>query len=179
MIEVSGRTWPVDVWYRPPPEEDADIPQAIISALHELMEHERGTPHAGRGDVLVFHAGERDIRETALALRRAQIPNLEVLPLYSRLSQAEQAKVLRPGSRSGRRVVLATNVAETSLTVPGIRSVVDTGTARISRYNRRTKVQRLPIEAVSQASANQRAGRCGRIAPGICIRLYGKISMLK
>ena len=179
VIEVSGRTYPVDVWYRPPPEEDADIPQAIISALHELMEHERGTPHAGRGDVLVFHAGERDIRETALALRRAQIPNLEVLPLYSRLSQPEQAKVLRPGARSGRRVVLATNVAETSLTVPGIRYVIDPGLARLSRYSVRSKVQRLPIEPISRASADQRKGRCGRLSDGICVRLYAEEDFAK
>ena len=179
VIEVSGRTYPVDVWYRPPPDEDADIPQAIISALHELMEHERGTPHAGRGDVLVFHAGERDIRETALALRRAQIPNLEVLPLYSRLPQAEQARVLRPGARSGRRIVLATNVAETSLTVPGIRYVIDPGLARLSRYSVRSKVQRLPIEPVSRASADQRKGRCGRLSDGICVRLYSEEDFAK
>ena len=174
VIEVSGRTYPVDVWYRPPPEDDADIPQAIVGALRELIAHERETPHAGRGDVLVFHAGERDIRETALALRRAQIPNLEVLPLYSRLPQPEQAKVLRPGARTGRRVVLATNVAETSLTVPGIRYVIDPGLARLSRYSVRSKVQRLPIEPISRASADQRKGRCGRLSDGICVRLFAE-----
>jgi ATP-dependent helicase HrpA len=187
VIEVSGRTYPVEVWYRPPPEEEPDLPQAIVGAIGELIAHERGTPHAGRGDVLVFHAGERDIRESALAIRRSGIPNLEVLPLYSRLPQAEQQRVLaktgdglrfsagKPGpvpTFRGRRVVLATNVAETSLTVPGIRYVIDPGLARLSRYSVRSKVQRLPIEPVSQASAEQRKGRCGRLSDGICVRLY-------
>ncbi len=122
--------------------------------------------------MLVFLSGEREIHDTADALRRLQRPDTEVLALYARLSAAEQHRIFQP--HRGRRIVLATNVAETSLTVPGIRGVIDTGTARISRYNRRTKVQRLPIEAISQASANQRAGRCGRIGPGVCIRLYAE-----
>ncbi|MFM7274819.1 MAG: ATP-dependent RNA helicase HrpA, partial [Gammaproteobacteria bacterium] len=179
VIEVSGRTYPVEVWYRPPPETEADMPQAIVAALEELIAHERGAPHAGRGDVLVFHAGERDIRESALALRRSGIPNLEVLPLYSRLPAAEQARVLRPSARAGRRVVLATHVAETSLTVPGIRYVIDPGLARVSRYSPRSKVQRLPIEPVSQASAEQRKGRCGRLSDGICVRLYAEDDFAK
>ena len=126
----------------------------------------------GSGDILVFCSGEREIRDTADALRRRELPHTEVLPLYARLSSAEQHKVF--ATHGGRRVVLATNVAETSLTVPGIRYVVDPGTARISRYSHRLKVQRLPIEPISQASAQQRAGRCGRVAAGVCIRLYAE-----
>ncbi len=175
VIEVQGRTYPVEVWYRPPPEQDADIPQAIVAAIEELIAGERGTAHAGRGDVLVFHAGERDIRETALAIRKSALEHIEVLPLYSRLSQSEQARVLRPRSRAGRRIVLATNVAETSLTVPGIRYVIDPGMARISRYSVRSKVQRLPIESIARASADQRKGRCGRLSDGICVRLYSEV----
>jgi len=178
VIEVSGRTYPVEVRYRPldaEPEADTgagagrnagrerDQVQAVCDAVDELATE-------GPGDVLVFLSGEREIRDTAEALRLQARPHTEVLPLYARLSMAEQHRVFAP--HQGRRIVLATNVAETSLTVPGVRFVVDTGTARISRYNRRTKVQRLPVEAVSQASANQRAGRCGRIGPGVCIRLY-------
>lgn len=195
VVEVSGRTWPVEVRYRPlggnrttvspsgvsesgidadkddlAPEEDGeeDLNSALCRAVSDLTA-------AGPGDVLVFLPGERDIRDAADALRHAQLPGLdavEVLPLYARLSAAEQHRVFRP--HRVRRVVLATNVAETSLTVPGIRFVVDTGLARISRYNHRTKVQRLPIERISQASANQRAGRCGRLGPGICVRLYAE-----
>jgi ATP-dependent RNA helicase HrpA len=161
ILEVSGRTYPVEVRYRP--LDDQDQIQAITDALAELR---REAP----GDVLVFLSGEREIRDTADAL--AGEPGLEVLPLYARLSAAEQYRVFEP--HQGRRVVLATNVAETSLTVPGIRYVVDPGTARISRYSQRTKVQRLPIEPVSQASASQRAGRCGRTSDGICIRLYSE-----
>ncbi|AKS31375.1 ATP-dependent RNA helicase HrpA [Mycolicibacterium goodii] len=184
IVEVSGRTYPVEIRYRPlevpvrPAEdEDPDDPdheivrtemrdptEAIVDAVREL---EAEPP----GDVLVFLSGEREIRDTAEALK--DLRNTEVLPLYARLPTAEQQKVFQP-SRSGRRVVLATNVAETSLTVPGIRYVVDPGTARISRYSRRTKVQRLPIEPISQASAAQRAGRSGRTAPGVCIRLYSE-----
>ncbi len=178
VIEVAGRTYPVELWYRPLPEDDADLPAAIVAAVAELIAHERGSAHAGRGDILVFHAGERDIRETALALRKSGLPHIEVLPLYSRLSQAEQARVLRPGARGGRRIVLATNVAETSLTVPGIRYVIDPGLARISRYSVRSKVQRLPIEPVSRASADQRKGRCGRLSDGICVRLYSEQDFL-
>jgi len=166
VIEVTGRSYPVDVRYRPvgeDPEDDRDQIQAISDAVEELR-------HEGPGDVLVFLSGEREIRDTADAITKLQLPGTEVLPLYARLSATDQHKVFKP--HPGRRIVLATNVAETSLTVPGIRYVVDPGTARISRYNRRTKVQRLPIEAVSRASADQRAGRCGRVAPGVCIRLY-------
>jgi ATP-dependent helicase HrpA len=165
IIEVSGRTYPVEVRYRPQ-QEDTDQTQAINEAIDELG---REAP----GDILVFLSGEREIRDTADAL--AGRDRLEVLPLYSRLSGAEQHKVFeaRP-SAFIRRVVLATNVAETSLTVPGIRYVIDPGTARISRYSRGTKVQRLPIEPISQASANQRKGRCGRLSDGICIRLYSE-----
>jgi ATP-dependent helicase HrpA len=167
ILEVSGRTYPVEVRYRPladpdrPEAEARDQTQGILDAIDEL----RGE---GPGDILVFLSGEREIRDTADAL--ADVAGIEVLPLYARLSAAEQYRVFQP--HSGRRVVLATNVAETSLTVPGIRYVVDPGTARISRYSQRTKVQRLPIEAISQASANQRKGRCGRTSDGICIRLY-------
>ncbi len=175
IIEVSGRTYPVEVRYRPlvdPGDPDEVGPeagdtvrdqiQAVCDAVAELCAH-------GPGDILVFLSGEREIRDTADALRRTG-GDLEVVPLYARLSAAEQHRVFAP--HTGRRVVLATNVAETSLTVPGIRYVVDPGTARISRYSQRLKVQRLPIEPVSQASANQRKGRCGRTADGICIRLY-------
>ena len=170
IVEVSGRTYPVEVRYRPladpdsePGAEPRDQIQAIADAFTELRRE-------GPGDVLVFLSGEREIRDTADAL--ADEPDLEILPLYARLSAAEQYRVFQP--HSGRRVVLATNVAETSLTVPGIRYVVDPGTARISRYSQRTKVQRLPIEPISQASASQRAGRCGRTSDGICIRLYSE-----
>jgi ATP-dependent helicase HrpA len=198
IIEVSGRTYPVEVRYRPLGDgaggsvgagvdgEDAegdvdnggggygsapadaeplDEVQAVCQAVAELCAE-------GPGDILVFLPGEREVRDTADALAKAGFAGLEVLPLYGRLSSAEQHRVFEP--HSGRRAVLATNVAETSLTVPGVRYVVDTGTARISRYSRRTKVQRLPIEAISQASANQRAGRCGRLGPGICLRLYSE-----
>jgi ATP-dependent helicase HrpA len=175
IVEVSGRTYPVEVRYRPvvdpdDPEADDDRDQvsAILDAVDELTAE-------GPGDILVFLAGEREIRDTQDALAdRGQgdrpSSDVEVVPLYSRLSAADQHKVFAP--HSGRRIVLATNVAETSLTVPGIRYVIDPGTARISRYSHRTKVQRLPIEPVSQASARQRSGRCGRLGPGIAIRLY-------
>jgi ATP-dependent helicase HrpA len=166
IIEVSGRTYPVRVRYRPI-EPDADQGQAILDAIGELSAE-------GPGDILVFLSGEREIRDTADLLTGRE--RLEVLPLYSRLSAAEQHRVFekRQASAFTRRVVLATNVAETSLTVPGIHYVIDPGTARISRYSRGTKVQRLPIEPISQASANQRKGRCGRTADGICIRLYAR-----
>jgi len=170
VIEVSGRTYPVEVRYRPfaeEPDDDRDQIQAVCDAVEELRRE-------GPGDVLVFLSGEREIHDTADALRRMDLPGTEVLPLYARLSAAEQHRIFEP--HRGRRVVLATNVAETSLTVPGVRFVVDAGTARISRYSRRLKVQRLPIEAVSQASADQRAGRCGRVGPGTCIRLYSQES---
>lgn len=181
VIEVSGRTYPVEVWYRPPlrstdedgenAERDDDQYQQIIDSIHEIEQHEKQQGKRG-GDILVFMSGERDIREAANALRKAQFAHLEVIPFYARLSLAEQQKVFAP--HTGRRVVLATNVAETSITVPGIRYVIDPGYARISRYSYRTKVQRLPIEPISQASANQRKGRCGRVSEGICIRLYSE-----
>ncbi|MEO6821436.1 MAG: ATP-dependent RNA helicase HrpA, partial [Candidatus Nanopelagicales bacterium] len=166
VVEVSGRTYPVQIRYRPygiDEGDDRDQVQAVVDAVHELLA-------GSSGDVLVFLSGEREIRDTADALAVANLADTEILPLFARLSSAAQHKVFE--SHPGRRVVLATNVAETSLTVPGIRFVVDPGTARISRYSHRTKVQRLPIERVSQASADQRAGRCGRVADGIAIRLY-------
>lgn len=180
IIEVSGRTYPVDVWYRPlfefenEDEESTDADQyaAIVEAVREIELHEKTGLGARGGDILVFLSGEREIREAADALRKAQFAHMDVLPFYARLSLAEQQKVFAP--HTGRRVVLATNVAETSITVPGIRYVIDPGFARISRYSYRTKVQRLPIEPVSKASANQRKGRCGRVAEGICIRLYSE-----
>ncbi|MFJ4371631.1 ATP-dependent RNA helicase HrpA [Pseudomonas japonica] len=181
IIEVSGRTYPVETWYRPLTseqdeegnrvEDDLTVDQAILATLDEIAAHERSVGK-GPGDVLVFLPGEREIRDAAEVLRKAQLRHTEILPLYARLSPAEQQRIFQ--SHPGRRVVLATNVAETSLTVPGIRYVIDSGTARISRYSYRAKVQRLPIEAVSQASANQRKGRCGRVEPGICVRLYSE-----
>ncbi|WP_436700211.1 ATP-dependent RNA helicase HrpA [Nocardioides sp. BYT-33-1] len=179
IIEVSGRTYPVEVRYRPlmdlPEDDDEGEPivrdqtEAIVDAVKELSAE-------GPGDILVFLPGEREIRDTAEALAPLGegIRGVDVLPLFSRLSAAEQHRVFAPARGSRRRVVLATNVAETSLTVPGIRYVIDTGVARISRYSARTKVQRLPIEPISQASANQRSGRCGRVAAGIAIRLYSE-----
>ncbi|MFH9808920.1 ATP-dependent RNA helicase HrpA [Streptomyces olivaceus] len=170
IVEVSGRTYPVEVRYRPLLEEDGDDADrdqitAITDAVEELMGE-------GNGDILVFLSGEREIRDTADALEKKKYRGTEVLPLYARLSHAEQHRVFQ--RHSGRRIVLATNVAETSLTVPGIKYVIDPGFARISRYSHRTKVQRLPIEPVSQASANQRKGRCGRTSDGICVRLYSE-----
>ncbi|HUF98108.1 MAG TPA: ATP-dependent RNA helicase HrpA [Ilumatobacter sp.] len=168
---VEGRTYPVEVRYRPfgadhpdDPHDDRDQVRAVLDAVDELA-------RVGDGDVLVFLSGEREIHDVADALREHD-DTLEVLPLYARLSSAEQHRIFEP--HGGRRVVLSTNVAETSITVPGVRYVIDAGVARISRYSRRLKVQRLPIEPVSQASANQRAGRCGRVAPGVCIRLYAE-----
>lgn len=175
VIEVSGRSYPVDVLYRPMSNDDedyaADLPNAILNAIEEIEQLERaGETHAKGGDVLVFLPGEREIREAFNHLKRANLRNTELLPLYARLSASEQQRIF--ASHSGRRIVLSTNVAETSLTVPGIHYVVDSGLARISRYSYRSKIQRLPVEPVAQSSANQRAGRCGRIAPGLCIRLY-------
>ena len=173
VIEVSGRTYPVDIRYRPLAGDEDDRDQgwgeAVLQALSEIEAHERAE-RKPPGDVLVFLPGEREIRFLSKVLRHADLRHTEVLPLYSRLSNQEQNRVFQ--AHRGRRIVLATNVAETSLTVPGIRYVIDTGVARISRYSVRSKIQRLPIEPVSQASANQRAGRCGRVAPGICFRLY-------
>lgn len=180
IIEVSGRTYPVEIRYRPlegdelylddeEVAEDRDPTDAILDAIKELSKE-------APGDILIFFSGEREIRDAkdaieAMVLKSPRL-NYEVLPLYARLSLAEQHRVFSPGSRP--RIVLATNVAETSLTVPGIKYVIDTGTARISRYSARTKVQRLPIERISQASANQRSGRCGRVSDGIAIRLYSE-----
>jgi ATP-dependent helicase HrpA len=172
IVEVSGRSYPVEVRYRPivdPDDPDADPDRDQVTAISDAVRELCGE---GPGDILVFLSGEREIRDTADALRGMRLPDTEILPLYARLSTAEQHRVFAP--HRGRRIVLATNVAETSLTVPGIRYVIDPGTARISRYSHRRKVQRLPIEPVSRASATQRAGRCGRTSDGICIRLYSE-----
>jgi len=179
VIEVSGRMFPVDVRYRPVQNEEAendderDLYDAIVDACDEL--HREGAASGG-GDVLVFLPGEREIRDAAEALRKHAFARSavhpEILPLFARLSADEQSRIFRP--HNGRRIVLATNVAETSLTVPGIRYVVDTGLARVKRYSYRNKVEQLQIEKIAQASANQRAGRCGRVAAGVCIRLYGE-----
>lgn len=175
VVEVSGRTFPVEVRYRPLmelPEDDEDGEAIVRDQTEAIVEAVKELSAEGPGDVLVFLPGEREIRDTAEAL--GDLPRTEILPLYSRLSAAEQHRVFSSHGNAVRRVVLATNVAETSLTVPGIRYVVDTGVARISRYSVRTKVQRLPIEPISQASANQRSGRCGRVEAGIAIRLYSE-----
>lgn len=174
IIEVSGRTYPVEVRYRPlagddDSESDRDQLEGIFQAVDELCDE-------GLGDILIFMNGEREIRDTADALSKRNLRDTEIVPLYARLSAGEQNKIFQP--HAGRRIVLATNVAETSLTVPGIKYVIDPGTARISRYSYRTKVQRLPIEPISQASANQRKGRCGRTEEGICIRLYSEEAFL-
>jgi ATP-dependent helicase HrpA len=184
IIEVSGRTYPVETWYRPAEyyftkkdEEaviDEDFSVFLIKAVQEIIDYENNG--GKRGDILIFLSGERDIREVSHAIKKAQWRDTEVLPLYARLSATEQNRVFAP--HAGRRIVLSTNVAETSLTVPGIRYVIDPGWARINRYSYRTKVQRLPIEAISQASANQRKGRCGRVSEGICLRLYSESDFL-
>jgi len=179
VIEVSGRTFPVELLYRPLLEDkksedeegsnkqsdDVDIISGILNAVDELSD-------ISHGDILIFLNGEREIRDTAAALEKQNLRHTSILPLYARLTVEEQNRIFQP--HSGRNIVLATNVAETSLTVPGIKYVIDPGTARISRYSYRTKVQRLPIEAISQASANQRAGRCGRVSAGVCLRLYSE-----
>ena len=175
IIEVSGRTYPVEIRYRPLQQSlgdsiiDVDPLDGLCDALIELM-------HEGPGDILCFFAGEREIRDALEVIKAKKWRDIEVVPLYGRLSNQEQHRVFR--SHRGRRIVLATNIAETSLTVPGIRYVVDTGTARISRYSTRTKVQHLPVENISQASAHQRSGRCGRVADGIAIRLYSEEDFL-
>ena len=181
VIEVSGRTFPVETLYRPLNESSegdsdasGDIQHGILQAVDELVAIDRAKSGSMPGDILVFLPGEREIRDTAETLRKADLRDTEIMPLYARLSLAEQNKVFTSGRSAGRRIVLATNVAETSVTVPGIRYVIDPGLVRMSRYSYRSKVQRLPIEPVSQASANQRAGRCGRVAPGTCIRLYSQ-----
>src|SRR5574343_1209487 len=168
VIEVSGRTYPVEVRYRPLKQRDEDeremeMEDAIVEAVDELARH-------GLGDILVFLPGEREIRDTAEQLRKARLSAYEILPLFARLSNEDQQKIFRPSG--GRRIVLATNVAETSLTVPGIKYVIDTGLARINRYSPRAKVEQLQVEKISQAAARQRAGRCGRVEAGVCVRLY-------
>ena len=183
IIEVSGRTYPVEMRYRPLNDdapssseqadsanssEGTDVISGILNAVDELSQISTGE----QGDILIFLNGEREIRDTAAALNKANLRHTQILPLYARLTISEQNRIFKP--HSGRNIVLATNVAETSLTVPGIKYVIDPGTARISRYSYRTKVQRLPIERISQASANQRAGRCGRVSSGVCIRLYSE-----
>ncbi|PIE43055.1 MAG: ATP-dependent RNA helicase HrpA [Gammaproteobacteria bacterium] len=180
IISVSGRTYPVAVVYRPLEllecdEEDVTIQTAIGQVIAEIESEEKQRKHSP-GDILVFLSGEREIRETAKHLRNCDFKHAEVMPLYARLSGAEQNKIFQ--SRRGRKIVLATNVAETSITVPGIRYVIDPGKARISRYSYRSKVQRLPVEAISQASANQRKGRCGRVESGVCYRLYSEEDFL-
>src|ERR1700754_3877678 len=165
VVEVEGRTYPVEVRYRPPGERgEGNVAQMIADAMDEI------TREDPRGDVLVFLPGEREIRDTHLLLSRKPYRETEVLALYARLSASEQDRVFRPGTK--RRIVLATNVAETSLTVPRIRYVIDSGTARVKRYSQRGQLERLHIEPISQAAANQRKGRCGRVGPGICYRLY-------
>ncbi len=175
VIDVSGRAWPVDLHYlQADPETESGLSEQVLVACEYIEDLERRGEGQQQGDILVFLPGERDIRDCALKLRRAALPHWDILPLYARLARAEQDRVFDLAKRRGRRVVLATNVAETSLTVPGIRYVIDTGLARISRYSHRSRVQRLPIEAISRASADQRSGRCGREAPGTCIRLYSE-----
>lgn len=171
IIEVSGRTYPVETVYRPIENDNENLPSAISKTVQHIARAEAKGEYKANGDILVFCAGEREIRDAAQAIRRDKLP-VEVLPLYSRLSVQEQNKIFKPAHR--RKVVLATNVAETSITVPGIAYVIDPGLARISRYSFRSKIQRLPIERISQASANQRQGRCGRVANGVCIRLYSQ-----
>ena len=172
VIEVSGRTFPIEMRYRPlgdeanEDEEDVTMMDGIVDAVDELC-------LLGDGDILVFLAGEKDIREAAEALRKGNRRNLDILPLFARLSAQEQHRIFHPTGQT-RRVILATNIAETSLTVPGIRFVIDTGLARVKRYSARAKVEQLHIEKISQAAARQRAGRCGRVAAGVAIRLYAE-----
>jgi ATP-dependent helicase HrpA len=185
VINVSGRTYPVEVRYHPPHTKDHEEPEQLAGGASRESCSERDEPmqqaildavdelsRIDRGDMLLFLSGEREIRETAESLRKHKLQLTEVLPLYARLGPAEQARIFHPGGQ--RRIILATNVAETSLTVPGIRYVIDAGFARISRYSYRSKVQRLPVERISQASADQRKGRCGRVAAGVCVRLYSE-----
>ena len=169
VLTISGRTYPVEVRYRPIEDMDEADDKTLIGAIDDAVSELEAS---GRGDILVFLPGEREIREAADVLRKSRPATTEILPLFARLTAAEQERVFRPAG--ARRIVLSTNVAETSITVPGIRFVVDTGLARVKRYSYRNKVEQLQIEPVSQASANQRAGRCGRVADGICIRLYSE-----
>ena len=167
VIEVEGRSYPVEVRWRPPADrDDSTTTERVVAAIDDI------TAEDSRGDVLIFLPGEREIRDAHLSLSRRKYRATEVLPLYARLSAAEQDRVFKPGPQ--RRIVLATNVAETSLTVPRIRYVVDTGTARVKRYMPRSQLERLHVEPISQAAADQRKGRCGRVGPGICIRLYAE-----
>lgn len=180
IIEVSGRTFPVTVEYRPADflsdqDEDLNLYESIGRVMDEIEASERGSSQKF-GDVLVFLSGEREIRDASKYLKSIDLPHTEVLPLYARLTANEQNRIFQ--SHKGRRIVLSTNVAETSITVPGIRYVIDSGVARVSRYSYRSKVQRLPVEAISQASANQRAGRCGRVAEGVCYRLFSEEDFL-
>jgi ATP-dependent helicase HrpA len=171
VITVSGRNYPIEVRYVASPDDadDPDLPPAVLAAYRDIVA-EPGP--VGRGDILVFLPGEREIRDVGDFLERELAPEVEVLALYARLAWDQQSRIFQPGGR--RRLVLATNVAETSVTVPGIRAVIDSGLARISRYSPRNRLQRLPIEAVSRASAEQRKGRCGRLGPGLCVRLYSE-----
>ena len=173
VIVVEGRSYPVSIEYRPPFEDQLDLDDAIVSVLNEIQVMEKTATHRAR-DVLVFLPGESDIRMVSQRLRHDDTPDLLVLPLYARLSQKAQAPIFDATYRGKRRVILATNVAETSLTVPGIGYVIDSGLARLSRYSYRAKIQRLPIESIAQSSANQRSGRCGRITEGVCFRLYSE-----
>ena len=168
VIEVSGRSYPVEIRYQPP-DEDSDAADPMLRGMLDAVDE---VSRLDRGDILIFFSGEREIREAAEALHKHKLELTDILPLYARLGAAEQQRVFKSSGK--RKIVLATNVAETSLTVPGIRYVIDTGLARISRYSPRSKIQRLPVEPISQASANQRAGRCGRVAAGVCIRLYSE-----
>ena len=168
IFEVSGRTYPVGVFYHPWQDYYEDLNEAIVTSVQNILRGEYGK----RGDILIFLSGEREIREVSHNLKKAALPHIDILPLYARLGLHEQNKIFTTGGRL--KIVLSTNVAETSVTVPGIKYVIDPGTARVSRYSLRTKVQRLPIEAISQASANQRKGRCGRVSEGVCLRLYSE-----
>ena len=176
IVRVGGRTFPVALEYRPPDATSGDLVQQVVDAVGWCLE--QSPPAADARDMLVFLSGEREIRESAQQLRELFAEKLQILPLYARLGAADQDRVFRGGGGAGRRVVLATNVAETSITVPGIGFVIDTGVARISRFSARSRIQRLPIEAISKASAEQRAGRAGRVAPGVCVRLYAEADYL-
>lgn len=169
IYTISGRTYPVEIRYRPMDDVDEDDDHTMLAAIDQAVSE---LEQEGRGDILIFFSGEREIREAQDYLRKTRVGKVELLPLYARLSAADQEKVFKPGAL--RRIILSTNVAETSVTVPGIRYVIDTGVARVKRYSYRSKVEQLLIEPISQASANQRAGRCGRVSDGICIRLYSK-----
>ena len=175
VFEIKGRTFGVEHWYQPLDGKQSDLPNAIGQALQSLIQEERSR-HQMPGDVLVFLPTEKHIRDTHQFLKRQPLPHSQILPLYARLPAHEQQKIFKP--LAARKIVLTTNVAETSLTVPGIRYVIDSGLARIAKYNHQTHIQRIPIEAISQASAKQRAGRCGRTEPGICVHLYDESDLL-